>query len=57
MAARAHLQVLVGRCDPELVDVVKARRLVASGRIYDITAAAQIGRRQGLELLTRAQVG
>lgn len=44
-------------CDPELVDVVKVRRLVASGRIYDITAAAQIGRRQGLELLTRAQVG
>jgi head-tail adaptor len=44
-------------CDPDLVDVVKLRRLVASGRVYDITAAAQIGRRQGLELQTRAKVG
>jgi SPP1 family predicted phage head-tail adaptor len=44
-------------CDPELLDVVKIRRVVANGRIYDIVAATQIGRRSGLELRTRAKVG
>jgi SPP1 family predicted phage head-tail adaptor len=44
-------------CDPELLDVVKIRRVVAHGRIYDIIAANQIGRRRGLELRTRAKVG
>jgi hypothetical protein len=38
--------------DPELVDVTKKRRLVYQGRIYDITSASQIGRREGMELLT-----
>jgi head-tail adaptor len=44
-------------CDPELVDVVKIRRVLADGRRYDIVAANQIGRRRGLELVTRAKVG
>jgi head-tail adaptor len=44
-------------CDPEMVDVVKLRRVVADGRVYDILAATQIGRRRGLELLTRVKVG
>jgi head-tail adaptor len=44
-------------CDPELVDVAKVRRIVADGRVYDIVAAALIGRRRGLELLARAKVG
>jgi len=38
--------------DPDLVDVPKTRRLVYEGRIYDITAASQIGRREGVELMT-----
>jgi len=41
-------------CDPELIPVVKVRRVVAAGRVYDIISATQIGRRQGLELRTRA---
>jgi head-tail adaptor len=44
-------------CDPELLEVVKRRRLVFSGRVFDIVAAAQIGRRQGLEFRTIAKVG
>lgn len=38
--------------DPTLVGVVKQRRLVHQGRTHDITAASEIGRRQGIELLT-----
>jgi hypothetical protein len=38
--------------DPDLVDVPNERRLVLSGRVFDIRAASMIGRRQGLELLT-----
>lgn len=38
--------------DPELVDVTKKRRLVSQGRVYDITSGSQIGRRDGIELLT-----
>ena len=38
--------------DPELVDVERTRRLLYQGRIYDITDASQIGRREGIELLT-----
>lgn len=44
-------------CDPERLDVAKVRRVVAEGRVYDILAANQIGRRQALELRTRAKVG
>lgn len=40
--------------DPDLVDVPKHRRLVYQGRIYDITFASQIGRREGVELITVA---
>lgn len=43
--------------DPELVDVAKTRRLSYQGRIYDITAASQIGRRDGIWLRTLAKVG
>lgn len=40
--------------DPELLDVVKTRRLVANGRGYDITAASVLGRGDGIELVTIA---
>ena len=43
--------------DPELVDVPRTRRLLYQGRAYDITGASQIGRREGIELLTLAKVG
>jgi hypothetical protein len=42
-------------CDPELVDVPKQRRLVYSGRTYDIVHARQIGLREGLEFITRGR--
>jgi hypothetical protein len=38
--------------DPESVDVLKTRRLVYQGRIFDIVAAAIVGRRDGIELMT-----
>lgn len=41
--------------DPERVDVPTTRRLVYQGRVYDITAASMIGRRDGIELLTIAK--
>lgn len=41
--------------DPELVNVPKTRRLLYGGRTYDITGASQIGRREGIELLTVAK--
>lgn len=41
-------------CDPDLVDVPARRRLVYRGRVFDITAASVIGRRQGIELETLA---
>lgn len=43
--------------DPDLVDVVKARRLVYRDRVYDITGADLIGRREGIELLTLSGSG
>ncbi len=43
--------------DPELLDVPKLRRLVYQGRIYDIVEASQIGRREGVELMTVAKAG
>lgn len=42
--------------DPELVDVPKSRRLVYQGRSHDIVTASQIGRREGVELVTLAKV-
>lgn len=42
--------------DPDIVNVTKTRRLVYQGRVYDIVAASQIGRQEGVELLTLAQV-
>jgi SPP1 family predicted phage head-tail adaptor len=43
--------------DPERVDVTKRRRLVYLDRRYDIVYAAQIGLRDGVELLTLSQGG
>jgi len=40
--------------DPDYVDVPKTRRLVYRGRTYDITAAVEIGRREGIALFTVA---
>jgi hypothetical protein len=40
--------------DPDLVDVAKLRRIVHRGRVHDIVSAAQIGRREGIEILTVA---
>lgn len=40
--------------DPELIDVPKKRRLVYQGRVHEIIGASQIGRREGIELLTIA---
>ena len=44
------------RCDmdPDALDVPKLRRLLYRGRVYDIESAANIGRRQAIELVTRA---
>lgn len=38
--------------DPDLVNVPKARRLVVKNRVYDIVGAAEVGRRNGIELMT-----
>jgi SPP1 family predicted phage head-tail adaptor len=40
--------------DPDRVDVRKRRRLVVEGRVHDIVAAQEIGRRQGVEVMTLA---
>lgn len=40
--------------DPDSVDVAKTRRLLYQGRVYDITAAIEIGRQDGIELTTVA---
>ena len=40
--------------DPDAVDVQKSRRLVYSGRSFDIRAAVNIGRMKGIELHTLA---
>lgn len=40
--------------DPEVLNVPKTRRILQSGRIYDIVAAKQIGREEGIELTTVA---
>jgi hypothetical protein len=41
-----------GDMDPDLIDVPKKRRLLYQGRIYPIVGASQIGRREGIEVLT-----
>ena len=41
--------------DPDLVDVTATRRLVFHGRIFDIRAASQVGRQQGIEYTTLGQ--
>jgi SPP1 family predicted phage head-tail adaptor len=43
-------------CDPDLVDVVKLRRIRRQARVYDIVGARPV-ERQGIELRTRAKVG
>ena len=40
--------------DPDAVDVPKTRRLVFMDRVFDITSAVEVGRRQGIELTTVA---
>lgn len=40
--------------DPDLVDVPKSRRIIYSGRVFDIVSATQIGRREGIEIQTLA---
>ena len=41
--------------DPELVDVTKSFQLLYQGQVFDIVHASQIGRRDGIELLTLAR--
>lgn len=41
--------------DPERVNVPTSRRLVYQNRIYDITSASMIGRRDGIELIALAR--
>jgi SPP1 family predicted phage head-tail adaptor len=43
--------------DPDVIDVPKNRRISYQGRFYNIAAANEIGRRDGIELLTFAKVG
>lgn len=38
--------------DPDAIDVPKLRRLSYGGRFHDVVAASEIGRREGIELLT-----
>ena len=40
--------------DPDYLDVPKTRRLSYRGRIYDIVAAVELGRREGIALFTIA---
>jgi len=43
--------------DPELVDVPKTRRLVYQNRTHNIIDATQVGRRAGVQVMTRARQG
>lgn len=38
--------------NPDVIDVPKTRRLVYEGRVYDIVAAMQIGRKRGVAVDT-----
>lgn len=40
--------------DPDAVDVPKDRRLVFGGRVQEIVGAQHLGRREGIELTTKA---
>lgn len=40
--------------DPDVVDVPKDRRLVFGGRVQEIVGAQHLGRKQGIELTTKA---
>lgn len=40
--------------DPELVDVRKSRRLVVMGRVHDIVAAEEVGRKAAITVYTLA---
>jgi SPP1 family predicted phage head-tail adaptor len=44
-------------CDPDLVDVVKLRRVRRNDRVYDVVSARALDMNQGLEFQTRAKVG
>lgn len=41
--------------DPDLIDVPKTRRLSYRGRVYDIVHAVELGRQEGIALLTIAK--
>jgi head-tail adaptor len=43
--------------DPDDIDVPSVRRLVYRGRVHDITAAIELGRREGIALFTLASPG
>lgn len=43
--------------DPELLDVPKLRRIQVGSRVLEIVAASEIGRREGIELLTLGSAG
>jgi hypothetical protein len=43
--------------DPDLVDVLKLRRLTYAGGVYDIVEASLVGRRDQIRLTTRLQGG
>ncbi len=43
--------------DPDAVEVAKVRRLIYEGRVYRITGAQHLGRREGIALFTLAKVG
>lgn len=42
--------------DPDLVNVTRDRRVDYQNRAWDITAAVELGRREGIELTTMAKV-
>lgn len=44
-------------CDPHSISVPKTRRVTYLDRVYDIAAAALIGRKRGIEFLTLSKVG
>jgi head-tail adaptor len=46
----------VASMDPESVNVVKNRRVIYNGMVFDILASSLIGMREGIELITRVKV-
>jgi SPP1 family predicted phage head-tail adaptor len=60
MSAQAEVKFTINYrldMDPDMVDVPKQRRVRYQGRIYDVTYAREVGRRQGIELFAMAKVG